>query len=311
MPTLAAVTEASGLAVRLRNWSAGYPPMSAGVELLIAHDYWLSQPGFVNACVDVFEALDHIDGLTPMAIVLWDRVPGFLFDEECSGFLFDRHCAPGRARRVLRLAAELCGADTATPLADLVVNLGDDTTALVLDAIAHHADWDQRHHAHTVTGRPARANVTRLTARGTAQVELTDRLRAWSGVCRQDDPAVELLIAHDVWLTRNDFVTDCVRQFRDCDPAGEGVAMADIVWDLVPRFLTWPDVHPTPGSSAVLALAAELAGADTATPLAELFADLDETDIALVLDAVARIAGWHDRHHTHTVTGRIDNRDRR
>jgi hypothetical protein len=303
MPTLTtSCPEAPGLAVRLRNWAAGYLPVSAGVELLIAHDYWLNEPGFVATCVDVFEALDDVDdtdATTPMATVLWKRVPGFLAADS----------SPGRARRVLRAAAELSGVDTATPLCDLVANLPDEITALVLDAIAHQVRWPRRRHSHVATGAlaPDAAAVTtdRRSAWGAVHGELRGRLQAWNTVHPADEAAVQLLVAHHEWLTRSDFLAACVQWFVFPDHTETQVPMALISWELVPEFLAFPDVRHTPGNGAILALAAELAGVDTATPLAELFADLDDTDVARVLDAIARIAGWDQSGRTHTVTGRF------
>jgi hypothetical protein len=175
--------------------------------------------------------------------------------------------------------------DTATPLTGLIANLPDDIIALVLDAIAHHARWTRGHHTHVPPSRlaPGASVVSladRSSARVAAQVGLRRRLRARSAVHRHHEPAVELLIAHGEWLRRNDFLANCAQGIRHTDHIGTSVPTADIMWDLVPWFLTWPDVHHTPGTSAVLALAAELAGVDTATPLSELFADLDDIDLA-------------------------------
>jgi hypothetical protein len=112
---------------RLRCWAKGYGPASAGVELLIAHQRWIHRSDFVAACVDLFEGYDYLDGLAPMACVLWDRVPRYVHRPEVM-------CTESMGC-VLALAAELCGADTGTPLDELLTNLDDDDAALVLDAI--------------------------------------------------------------------------------------------------------------------------------------------------------------------------------
>jgi hypothetical protein len=108
---------------RLRCWARGYAPVSAGVELLIAHQGWIHRSDFVATCVDLFEGYDHVAGLAPMACVLWDQIPRYVRRPEVM-------CTESMGC-VLELAAELCGADTGTPLDELLTNLDDDDADLV------------------------------------------------------------------------------------------------------------------------------------------------------------------------------------
>jgi hypothetical protein len=291
---------------RLRNWAHGYTPVSTGVELLIADGRWLTQPDFIDACVDVFEGYDHRDGLAPMACVRWDQV--------CR-FLRDHIGCPASMARILIVAAELSGTDTGTPLADVVTHLDDTDTALVLDAIVHRAGWPQRQHAHVTNGhlvprlRPVVGLVDRTSLWGSTCLELPGRLRAWTAVYAPDDSAaVELIVAHGSWLCRHDFVIGCVRWFRDFDATGTPTPMADVVWSQVPGLLADSDVTCTPALSAIAHIATELAGTASGVALEELIADLEDQDLALVLDTIAHAAGFAQRHHYHAVTGRMEAR---
>ena len=104
--------------------AAGYYPSEAAARLLVDHDRWLHRHDFTAACVEY----DH-DGTTPVAWVDWQTVPAFVDRAERTSSTTEAG--------VLRLAAELAGVDTATPLADLLSGLDDTNSRLVLDAIAH------------------------------------------------------------------------------------------------------------------------------------------------------------------------------
>jgi hypothetical protein len=110
------------IAALLRRRATGSYADEAAVELLIAHDMWLGRRDFLTACVDY----DH-DGHGPVVWVDWHAVPAFLDGAPCSA----------SEARVLRLAAELSGIDTACPLADLLCGLDDRNSALVVDAVAY------------------------------------------------------------------------------------------------------------------------------------------------------------------------------
>ncbi len=104
--------------------AAGYYPSEAAAQLLTGHGRWLDRHDFRQTCVEY----DH-DGHTPIAWVDWQAVPAFL---DRAGTA----CSTSEAR-VLGLAAEIAGVDTATPLAELLASLDDHNSRLVLDAIAH------------------------------------------------------------------------------------------------------------------------------------------------------------------------------
>ena len=128
------------------------------------------------------------------------------------------------------------------------------------------------------------------------------------------EAATELLIAHDRWLHRGDFLAACVDLYDvdgepiRYDPHSIGdvdgrptlvltpsdpqvtVAYARILWDQLPSFA---EQSPCSGSEGrILRLVAELAGHDTGIPLDELLSGLDHTNGASVLDAIA-----HALHH--------------
>lgn len=109
---------------------------------------------------------------------------------------------------------------------------------------------------------------------------IADLLRRRATGSYADEAAVELLIAHGVWLERRDFLTACV----DYDHDGhDPVVWAD--WHTVPAFL---ESAPCSTSEArVLRLAAELAGIDTGRPLADLLCGLDDRNSGLVVGAIA------------------------
>ncbi len=110
------------IAALLRQRATGSYADEAAVELLIAHRTWLDRPDFLTACVDY----DH-DGSDPVVWVDWQAVPAFVDGAPCSA----------SEGRILRIAAELSGIDTACPLADLLCGLDARNSVLVVDAIAH------------------------------------------------------------------------------------------------------------------------------------------------------------------------------
>lgn len=132
--------------------------------------------------------------------------------------------------------------------------------------------------------------------------ELAPMLRAWAGGLYTDEAAVELLIQHRTWLRRRDFVVALVDAVVDgWGPQGVVVPMASIDWEGVEAFL---DEAPASRSEiCILRLAASLAGAQVAGSLRDLTVNLDDTNAALVLDALAHRYGWHERGRTQLVTG--------
>ena len=102
--------------------AAGYYPSEAAARLLVDHDRWLHRHDFTATCVEY----DH-DGSAPIAWVDWQAIPAFVEHAACSS----------SEARILRLAAELAGVDTGTPLADLLSGLDATNIRLVLHAIGH------------------------------------------------------------------------------------------------------------------------------------------------------------------------------
>jgi hypothetical protein len=117
------------------------------------------------------------------------------------------------------------------------------------------------------------------------------------------EAATQLLIGHEMWLHRSDFLHDCVWLSTEtgdygcpaspCELTVDDVAHAFITWDYLPGFL---EGAPCSGSEGrILRLVAELAGHDTATPLDELLTGLDDHNGALVLVAIAHALGLGQR----------------
>jgi hypothetical protein len=115
------------------------------------------------------------------------------------------------------------------------------------------------------------------------------------------EAAAQLLIAHEMWLHRSDFLQDCVWVSSDADDDGcpawpcalpiDDLTHAGIAWD---RLAAFAISAPCSGSeSRILRLVAELAGYDTATPLDELLSGLDDRNGALVVDTIAHALGRH------------------
>src|SRR3954468_1848757 len=129
-------------------------------------------------------------------------------------------------------------------------------------------------------------------------------LRAWANGMFASEAAVELLIAHDVWPRRRDFLFTLVDAVDDgWGPRGCVVPMASVDWDRVEAFLV--SAPASRSEIAVLRLAASLAGATTSRPLHDATAGLDETNTALVLNAIAHRCGWHERGTTQLITGAL------
>jgi hypothetical protein len=134
--------------------------------------------------------------------------------------------------------------------------------------------------------------------------ELAPMLRAWANGLFASEAAVELLIAHDVWPRRRDFLFTLVDAIDDgWGPRGTVVPMASIDWDRVEAFLV--SVQASRSEMSVLRLAASLAGATVSRPLHDSTAGLDETNITLVLNAIAHRCGWHERGTTGLITGTL------
>jgi hypothetical protein len=124
--------------------------------------------------------------------------------------------------------------------------------------------------------------------------ELTARLRSWARGSYSTEAAVELLVAHTSWMQRSDFLTAV---WIEDDLAG-------VDWELVRA--TTAVTAASGGERRLLELILGLAGEPSIEPLASLLTGLDATNVALVLNAIARCAGWADRRLEATITGRFD-----
>ena len=135
---------------------------------------------------------------------------------------------------------------------------------------------------------------------------LAAQLRAWASGDYRIEAAVDLLIAHGSWLRRGDFLAACVHV---TDPVLAAVG-------LPARWLDFDEAaHIAQGGPAslpasdselqVLGIAASLADAHHDQSLHDLLTGLDDRNVALVLDALAHAAGWHETNTTYTVTGHV------
>ena len=135
---------------------------------------------------------------------------------------------------------------------------------------------------------------------------LATMLRAWSADLPASEAAVDLLVAHQIWLTRADFRTRLVDAVDDgWGPRGQVMPLAAIKWDDVETFLTTARTRASSSELNMLRLAASIAGTAAPISLMAMTASLDHTNAALVLDALAHRLHWHKHGFTHTVTGHI------
>lgn len=122
-------------------------------------------------------------------------------------------------------------------------------------------------------------------------------LRNYARGDRGVEAAVELLIAHGVWLTRSDFLTDCVAQGRH--PDGDPYVWVD--WELTTAFLD--EAGCAASEARILCIAAELAGVDSGRTLADLLRSLDERNTCLVIAAVAHNGHLDPHRHPELTVG--------
>ena len=129
---------------------------------------------------------------------------------------------------------------------------------------------------------------------------LRDALTACATGLYREEAAVALLIAHDVWPRRGEFLQSCVEVDDDGWTRDGTATLAAVDWDAARRLT---ETGPASSSeAAILRLAAALADEETGS----LLVRLDAANLALVLDAVAHCAGWHERGLAHQVTGLVD-----
>jgi hypothetical protein len=99
--------------------------------------------------------------------------------------------------------------------------------------------------------------------------------------------AVELLIGHQRWLCRDDFVDRFVRVVPDSSGAG---VVAVVGWRMAVRALAAGRLACSDSEGHVLRLAASIAEG-VLVDLGECLCVLDEANIGLVVEAVLRASG--------------------
>jgi hypothetical protein len=118
-------------------------------------------------------------------------------------------------------------------------------------------------------------------------------LRAHAAGLLASEAAVNLLIGHQYWLTRSDFLDDFVDSF---DGFTSGTAMAAICW---PEAVTALERGQLPGSNSehkILRLAASLASG-IPVDLQNAVTGLDRTNLQHLITAIQHAAG-HRPHQT-------------
>lgn len=133
--------------------------------------------------------------------------------------------------------------------------------------------------------------------------ELAPMLCSWAQGVPTVEAAANLVINHDVWLRRPDFLRECVVAVDHAMHRGTRVPMAAISWQRSATFLN--GAAASRSEIAVLRLACSLGGVSTGA-LGGLTTGLDPSNTARLLDAVAHGAGWHQQGIRHTVDGRQD-----
>ncbi|GLY82021.1 hypothetical protein [Actinoallomurus iriomotensis] len=116
--------------------------------------------------------------------------------------------------------------------------------------------------------------------------ELAALLRVGAQGCHSDEAAVGLLVEHDTWLHRSDFVRTCVTV--ETGLSDDGVA-AFIDWSNAVRVLDAGGLPCSTSQAAVLRIAAGLAGVPV--NLRAMLGGLDSRNIQLVAEAVIRANG--------------------
>lgn len=112
--------------------------------------FWLRRPGFLDNCVEVWLAVAPEDTTGTLVHRLDARIDGAAL-----AVLLNAHRIEGAAGelRVLHLVAGLLGYPTGRPLSEQLAGLDEDTTVLVLRAVAHVGGWHERGRAFVLAGR--------------------------------------------------------------------------------------------------------------------------------------------------------------
>ncbi|MET9782664.1 hypothetical protein ABZY32_16500 [Nocardiopsis alba] len=112
-------------------------------------------------------------------------------------------------------------------------------------------------------------------------------LRAWADGSSTDRAAVELLITHDVWLHRSDFLDLCV-----FDAPAAGLTFID--WEPLDHALERRQLPASGSELAVLGIVASL-GCGHPVDLRDALLGLDATNTAAVTTAMVTAAQHTDR----------------
>ncbi|MGH3380750.1 MAG: hypothetical protein ACRDP6_39055 [Actinoallomurus sp.] len=118
--------------------------------------------------------------------------------------------------------------------------------------------------------------------------ELAALLRVGAQGCHSDEAAVGLLVEHDLWLHRSDFVSTCVTVETDLFTDDEEVA-AFIDWSAAISVLDAGALPCSTSEAGVLRIAAGLAG--VLVNLRAMLGGLDARNIQLVAEAVMHANG--------------------
>jgi hypothetical protein len=117
--------------------------------------------------------------------------------------------------------------------------------------------------------------------------DLAAALRAHASGLLCVQAAVELLIGHQRWLSRDDFVSRFVGLVPD---AGDGVPLAMVSWRAAVRALRAGRLPCSDGEGYLLRIAASIAEG-VPVNLGQCLSTLDQVSIGLVVEAVRHAAG--------------------
>lgn len=136
-----------------------------------------------------------------------------------------------------------------------------------------------------------------IDARTLTPSDFAPMLRRWAQGVPNVEAATNLIIDHNVWLRRIDFLRACVVIAEDGFGRGSELPMAAISWQRAATFVN--GAAASRSEIAVLRLACSLGGVSTAA-LGDLTSGLDPAITARVLDAIGP-RGWLARagHPTH------------
>jgi hypothetical protein len=123
--------------------------------------------------------------------------------------------------------------------------------------------------------------------------DLADLLRAWTAGISSTEAAIELLIAHDVWVHRPDFVAACIESYAAYDSQHDDlVPVALIHFETIPTFVATCQCLAV--DRRVLLIVAAIANECPNSQLGEMIIDLDGASAGLVLGAIAGPNGSHE-----------------